>query len=348
MALPNIMRRLFRNDGYGPLLKDEIIDRHISIQDWSSTYDYPVDTLVRGSNGLLYWSLAQSGPNAGGAQDPTTDDGTYWSAPSVKTMAAGDSSNASASTAWVNAWHSSLVLPSHLYVDAVNGDDGNSGFSAAAAKKNIETVENMLRNPLYLKPASVIIHVAAGTYNPIAANTDIIRGAFGVGIVYDFASGVVITGGIGLSGSGITVTMYGSLTISKAASANTIRVEANAFLRFGFNANGLSLTLNNISKSRAIFVSGGRISCEYSASSVSIKFTGTCSFSIGTVYVDSLGTFTCGYAGGSIAWSGSVSSPSSSKRYTVIHLSQLRSVGGTNVIPGPSSGGTVDSTSIFN
>lgn len=80
MALPTLHRKLFRNDGYGPLLKDEVIDRHISVQDWSSAYDYPVSTLVRGSDGALYWSVAQSGPGvAAGAQDPTLDSAhAFW------------------------------------------------------------------------------------------------------------------------------------------------------------------------------------------------------------------------------------------------------------------------------
>lgn len=80
MALPVLLQKLFKSSGYGPELNDDIVSRHISVQDWSNAYDYPVSTLVRGSNGLLYWSVTQSGPNVGGAQDPTTDDGTYWQA----------------------------------------------------------------------------------------------------------------------------------------------------------------------------------------------------------------------------------------------------------------------------
>jgi hypothetical protein len=47
---------------------------------WSASADYDTQRMVRGSDGLLYWSVAQSGPNVGGAQDPTTDNGTYWQA----------------------------------------------------------------------------------------------------------------------------------------------------------------------------------------------------------------------------------------------------------------------------
>lgn len=46
---------------------------------WDATTDYATNRLVLGSDGLLYWSLAQSGPNTGaGAQDPVLDNGTYW------------------------------------------------------------------------------------------------------------------------------------------------------------------------------------------------------------------------------------------------------------------------------
>lgn len=79
MALPNILRRLFKADGYGPFLKDEIVSRHISVQNWSNTFDYPAAAVARGADGVLYYSVVQSGPNTGtGAVDPTTDDGTYW------------------------------------------------------------------------------------------------------------------------------------------------------------------------------------------------------------------------------------------------------------------------------
>lgn len=46
---------------------------------WSADTDYGANRLVLGSDGKLYWSAAQSGPNTGaGAVDPTTDSGAYW------------------------------------------------------------------------------------------------------------------------------------------------------------------------------------------------------------------------------------------------------------------------------
>ena len=48
---------------------------------WSAQADYDTQRIVRGSDGLLYWSVQQSGPGiASGAVDPTADNGTYWTA----------------------------------------------------------------------------------------------------------------------------------------------------------------------------------------------------------------------------------------------------------------------------
>ena len=49
------------------------------IWEWSALADYDAARLVRGSDGSFYRSVAQSGPSsAGGAVDPTQDDGTHW------------------------------------------------------------------------------------------------------------------------------------------------------------------------------------------------------------------------------------------------------------------------------
>ena len=140
MALPSIMRKLFRNDGYGPLLKDEIIDRHISIQDWSSTHDYPVYTLVRGSDGLPYWSVAQSGPSTAGAKDPTADDGSYWVYISTQ------------------QWVLDNIAPNTLYLDAVNGSDSNGGLTEsdplqtfAAAQAKLTGLKSYANNSNYVR-----------------------------------------------------------------------------------------------------------------------------------------------------------------------------------------------------
>ena len=50
------------------------------VWEWSALADYDSQRVVRGSDGLIYYSKAQSGPSiAAGAQDPTADTShTYW------------------------------------------------------------------------------------------------------------------------------------------------------------------------------------------------------------------------------------------------------------------------------
>lgn len=54
------------------------------IWQWSASADYAAQRMVLGSNGKLYWSLAQSGPGSvAGPVNPTSDNGTYWGALSM-------------------------------------------------------------------------------------------------------------------------------------------------------------------------------------------------------------------------------------------------------------------------
>ena len=48
--------------------------------EWSSSADYDTQRVVRGSDGIIYWSKVQSGPSvAAGAQDPVSDTAhAYW------------------------------------------------------------------------------------------------------------------------------------------------------------------------------------------------------------------------------------------------------------------------------
>ena len=91
------------NGIFNTMSRSERFTQEGGIWAWDATVDYAANRLVLGSDGLLYWSVAQSGPNVGGAQDPTTDDGTYWGTPSMPTMPAGDDSQAVATTGFVGA-----------------------------------------------------------------------------------------------------------------------------------------------------------------------------------------------------------------------------------------------------
>ena len=76
-----------RNDVNGALnqiSQDFAFRQDGGIWEWSALADYDTQRMVRGSDGLLYWSIQTSGPGtASGAQDPVADDGTYWSAVTV-------------------------------------------------------------------------------------------------------------------------------------------------------------------------------------------------------------------------------------------------------------------------
>lgn len=47
MALPNIFKKLFKSNGYGPELNDGIISKAISIQDWDSSYNYSINSVCK-------------------------------------------------------------------------------------------------------------------------------------------------------------------------------------------------------------------------------------------------------------------------------------------------------------
>ena len=124
-----------RNDVNGALnqlSQDFAFRQDGGIWEWSALADYDAQRMVRGSDGILYWSVQQSGPNlASGAVDPTTDDGTYWTSPRVKTVDVTDSSNAAASTDWVGTkiddWYQNNLAKTEYYL-ATDGSDDNDFF----------------------------------------------------------------------------------------------------------------------------------------------------------------------------------------------------------------------------
>lgn len=92
------------NGIFNTITQSERFTQEGGIWAWDATVDYAANRLVLGSDGVLYCSVAQSGPNLGGAQDPTLDTAqTYWASPKVPTMPAGDDSQAVATTGFVGA-----------------------------------------------------------------------------------------------------------------------------------------------------------------------------------------------------------------------------------------------------
>ena len=107
---------------------------------WDATVDYGTNRMVLGSDGKLYWSIAQSGPNVGGAQDPTTDNGTHWL------------------YIVTEQWINSNIAPNILYLDATNGSDSNSGLveasplkTFAAAKSKLTGLKSYANNSSFVK-----------------------------------------------------------------------------------------------------------------------------------------------------------------------------------------------------
>lgn len=68
------------NGIFNAITQSERFTEEGGVWTWDATVDYAVNRVALGSDGKLYWSVAQSGPNVGGAQNPTTDNGTYWQA----------------------------------------------------------------------------------------------------------------------------------------------------------------------------------------------------------------------------------------------------------------------------
>jgi hypothetical protein len=122
---------------------------------WSALADYAANRVVLGSDGLLYWSVAQSGPNVGGAQDPTADTGVYWSTLSLPTPPLADDSSKAATTEWVRN-----LVAATIYLDGTNGNDANDGLSASDAVKTFSRA-------LAMSVGSGTLHtivIAGGTY----------------------------------------------------------------------------------------------------------------------------------------------------------------------------------------
>ena len=125
---------------------------------WDATVDYAANRVVLGSDGLLYWSVAQSGPNVGGAQNPTTDTShTYWGTMPMVSPGVLDVSSKLATTKWVH----DAIGPASLYVDPANGNNANDGLTQAKAVKTI-TQALALANTRFGEQTK--IYLTAGTY----------------------------------------------------------------------------------------------------------------------------------------------------------------------------------------
>lgn len=231
---------------------------------WSALADYDIGRIVRGSDGLLYQSKAQSGPGvAAGAQDPVSDTGfVYWQAPNVPTMPEGDLSDAVASTRWVRAFTAYAVV----YVDGANGSDSNDGLTQATALQTIAAALAMAAQ----HNGRLKIYIAAGSYSesivlPLSSTIEIelqgnisISGNITVESSYlaVYGSYTLTTGDYVLLISNAYAVFYCNLVVS-ALTRSAVGVEDSSYIDCRGTLNITSSSTTNISSLLFVNKSGG-------------------------------------------------------------------------------------------
>lgn len=286
---------------------------------WDATVDYAANRVVLGSDGLLYWSVAQSGPNVGGAQDPTTDTSqTYWGPLTAATPPVDDVSGKVATTQWIE----NQKLSAALYVDAANGDDTNDGSTAGTALKTLSGLFSLVKKKLEAYKDNLTVWLAAGTYG-------ILEGIRNVHITYR-NTGAVTASGASATQPDHFVTLIGDFTLT-----NNLSAIRGGWFSIG---NGSHISFSGLNTVCALAAYGGGRIFSYANQSFAVDFT-NCTFSRGTVDLQGGGLL---YLQGSETWTGSPTG----KRYNLVGCSCLYGGGSPTAIPGTASG-TADSTSIF-
>ena len=229
---------------------------------WSNAVDYAASRMARGSDGKLYWSAAQSGPNVGGAVDPTTDDGTYWvKLPSMTDIAAQGFATQSwvtnqnyatqtwvgnqgfatqtwvgnqgyATQTWVGnqgfatqTWVSNKVDPFPIYVDPQNGNDTNDGLSQSTAVQHISQAIALANNRL---GSPHTIYLAGATY------TENVSIQISTPVVFSLLGSVIISGTFYVNNSSVYISESNySLTVTLSSSATAIRVDNRSIFDCG-------------------------------------------------------------------------------------------------------------------
>lgn len=317
------------NGALNQLSQDFAYRQDGGVWEWSALADYDTQRLVRGSDGILYYSVAPSGPGlAAGSQDPTLDAShDYWVSPHVPTMPADDSSNAAASTAWLPQWFSAQRLHSVYYIDSVNGDDSNDGLTAGTAKKTIDGIKNVLSNNIFPLPSKITVYFASGSYGTLnlylQGVTFILSGP---------SSGYAEFSGASYNVSGVDVYLSGRIKFTGTvyiARGSSVSVGGNAYINFD--------NLGSVYTAIQVYQSG--VFTMFSDVVATIAFTGTNSFTR-TLSVASGAQV---YLSSGLTFSGTVTG----KRYACVHCAGIDGAGSETRIPG-STAGTVDSTSYYN
>lgn len=194
---------------------------------------------------------------------------------SVGTPAAGDSSTKIANTAWING--NSLTATTAamtLYVDAVNGNDSNSG-TAAGAGNALATINAAINKVPKIIRHNVTINVAAGTYSGDMIVSGFIGGDTSVGsgssvtltIIGDTnntARSRIVSGNIQVINNGVNVFIQGITSTMTAGPAFSIISNSNVSLldcvivtsasQIGFYIVSSSVLLSNCVASNRYYV----------------------------------------------------------------------------------------------
>ena len=54
MSFSNVLKKLLKNEGQGPEVKDEVLSKHITVQDWDSTVTYSPGEIVKGGGRFIH------------------------------------------------------------------------------------------------------------------------------------------------------------------------------------------------------------------------------------------------------------------------------------------------------
>lgn len=207
---------------------------------WNNAVDYAASRMVLGSDGKLYWSVAQCGPNVGGAVDPTTDSGAYWvKLPSMADIAAQGfatqgwvASQNYATQTWVGSqgfatqtWVKTISVAT-VYLDPA-GSDSNDGLSAATAVATFAKAVEIAGGLPSSAGRDMVVQVAAGTYTGelAVANTQCLLVLQG---------DVTINGRITTTNSRLLV--YGpshTLTVATSSAYAAVEISRNSYASFG-------------------------------------------------------------------------------------------------------------------
>ena len=199
------------------------------IYGWDATIDYGPNRLVLGSDGLLYWSMAQSGPNTGaGAVNPTTDDGTYWGAIPANAPSVLDRSSKLVSSQWVE----DAFGTASLYVDPATGDDSNDGLTAGTAVKTIAQALSLLEMRTGHQGK---IYLASGSYTEDIS-------LIGVSVQFELLGNVSIAGQI-FARLGTIARFGGNYKLTVASTGSeALSVGSQSYITFSTSQIDLSAT----------------------------------------------------------------------------------------------------------